>query len=380
MGLLKTIFKREEKHESSFIDLELFYDLAKRPYLKKMALETCINFIGRTISLSKFRIVENGKRVYDDWDYLLNVRPNAHQSASEFWHHLVYKLIYDNEVLVILSDTNDLLIADDFTREEYAVYPDTFRDVTVKDYTFQRTFRMDEVIYLTYHNVKLSRFMDGMFEDYSELYARMLEAQKRSNQIRGTVGIDSTQQLDEKGKEQLQAFIDRLFESFQNKSVALVPKLKGFEYNEVADGSNNGKSVDELTKLKRDLVDVVANILGIPSSLLYGDMSEYETAIKAYNKFCISPLLKKIHDELNAKTITKAEYMQGKRVYVYGVTELNPLELANAVDKLRASGVYNANEIRVKLGDEPVDNPALDEYVLTKNYESTLKGGEGDDD
>lgn len=380
MGLLKTIFKREGKHESSFIDLELFYDLAKRPYLKKMALETCINFIGRTISLSKFRIVENGKRVYDDWDYLLNVRPNAHQSASEFWHHLVYKLIYDNEVLVILSDTNDLLIADDFTREEYAVYPDTFRDVTVKDYTFQRTFRMDEVIYLTYHNVKLSRFMDGMFEDYSELYARMLETQKRSNQIRGTVGIDSTQRLDEKGKEELQAFIDRLFESFQNKSVALVPKLKGFEYNEVADGSNNGKSVDELARLKRDLVDVVANILGIPSSLLYGDMSEYETAIKAYNKFCISPLLKKIHDELNAKTITKAEYMQGKRVYVYGVTELNPLELANAVDKLRASGVYNANEIRVKLGDEPVDNPALDEYVLTKNYESTLKGGEGVDD
>lgn len=58
---------------------------------------------------------------------------------------------------------------------------------------------------------------------------------------------------------------------------------------------------------------------------------------------------------------------------------MNPLEVATAVDKLRASGVYNGNEIRIKLGDEPVDNPLLDEYVITKNYERTKGGEEGNE-
>lgn len=62
-------------------------------------------------------------------------------------------------MLVILTDDNDLLIVDDFERVEYAVYPDVFRNVTVKDYTFQRTYQMDEVIYLTYNNEKLTKFM-----------------------------------------------------------------------------------------------------------------------------------------------------------------------------------------------------------------------------
>lgn len=376
MGFLDSVLRRNSELESLF-DLDLFYDLSKRPYLKKMALETSINFIGRTISLSDFRIVEDKKRIYDDWDYLLNVRPNTDQSAAEFWQQFVYRLIYDNEVLVVLSDNNDLLIADSFGRVEYAIYPDTFKEVTVKDYTFKRTFRMDEVIYLTYHNEKLSRFMDGIFDDYSALFARMLETQKLSNQIRGTVGIESTQSLDEKQRIRLQEFIDKLFTSFKNNVIALVPKLKGFEYDEVNNGANNGKSVEELAKLKRDLTNDVANILGIPNSLIHGDMSEYETAIKAYIKFCIAPLLKKIRDELNAKLISKAEYMRSKKIEIHGVIESDPLELANAVDKLRASGVYNGNEIRIKLGDEPVDNPLLDEYVMTKNYQTAASSAEG---
>lgn len=375
MDLLKAIFSRNSELDKLY-GIELLDNNDNRSYLKTMALETCLNFIGRTISQSEFRISQDNKRIRDDWDYLLNVRPNTDQSAAEFWHQLVYKLIYENEILVVLSDNNDLLIADSWDRTEYAIYPDVFTSVIVKDYTFKRSFRMDEVIYITYNNEKLSKFLDTMFEDYSALFTRMIEIQKLSNQIRGTVDIDSVQSLDEKQQAKLQNFIDKLFTSFKNNVIALVPKLKGFEYKEVNSGANNGKSVEELAKLKRDLTNDVANILGIPISLVYGDMSEYETAIKAYIKFCIAPLIKKLQDELNAKIISKVDYMKGKKLEIRGVAEMNPLEVATAVDKLRASGVYNGNEIRIKLGDEPVDNPSLDEYVLTKNYERALKGGE----
>ncbi|MEF2965043.1 phage portal protein [Paenibacillus sp. M1] len=377
MGFLDSILRRNKELESLF-DLDFVDDTTTRTYLKKMALETCINFIGRTISQCEFRIMKDGKRQYNDWDYLLNVRPNTDQSAAEFWQSFIYKLIHENEVLAVLSDTNDLLIADDFSRDEYAIYPDVFRDVTVKGYTFKRTFRMDEVIHITYNNEKISKFMQGMFDDYADLFTRMIETNKHSNQIRGTVSLDATQSLDEETQTKLQKFIDRLFNAIRKNAVAIIPRLKGFEYNEVAGGDKNGRSVEELAKLKRDLTNDVANILGIPTSLIHGDLAEYDTGIKAYVRFCAGPLVKKLNDELNAKIIPKKDYMNGTKLKVYGIAELNPLEVANAVDKLRASGTYSGNEIRVKLGDEPVDNPALDEYVLTKNYQRAAEqSGEG---
>jgi HK97 family phage portal protein len=377
MGWLSDILRRNSELEWMF-DLDLTYETSHRAYLKKMALETCINFIGRTISQSDFRFMKNGKRQLNDWHYLLNVRPNTDQSAADFWQRFIHELIYENEVLVILTDNNDLLIADSFNRVEYAVYPDIFKDVTVKDYTFQKSFRMDEVIYITYNNEKLTEFMDGMFNDFADLFSRMIETSMRANQIRGIVSIDSTQSLDEKNRTKLQNFIDKLFNAFKNNSVAIVPKLKGFEYTEVSNGSNNGKSIEELTKLKKSLIDDVADILGIPNALIHGELSDYETSIKAYVKFCIGPLVKKIEDELNAKLIDKKDYLNGSRVEVRGVTEKDLIDHAEAVDKLVASGAFTRNEVRELFGAERSDNPALDEFVITKNYQSAgaVEGGE----
>ena len=377
MGWLSNVLRRNSELEWMF-DLDLTYETSHRAYLKKMALETCINFIGRSVSQSDFRMMNNGKRQHNDWHYLLNVRPNTDQSAADFWQSFIYKLIYDNEVLVVLSDDNDLLIADSFDRNEFAVYPDVFSGVTVKDYTFNRTFRMNEVIYITYNNEKLSSFMDGMFADYADLFSRMLEVSKRNNQIRGTVSVDSNQSLDEKQQTKLQALIDRLFTAFRNNTIAIVPTSKGFEYSEVANGSYNGKSVEELAKLKRDLVDDVAHILGIPTSLVHGEMSEYESAIKAYIKFCLSPLVKKIEDELNAKLIDKQAFLSGSKIEVKGVKEKDIIDNAEAVDKLVASGAFTRNEVRELFGAERSDNPELDEFVITKNYQSasTVEGGE----
>jgi len=377
MGFLDSVLRRNSELESLF-DLDFGYETTHRAYLKQMALETCINFIGRTIAQSDFRYMENGKRQFNDWHYLLNVRPNTDQSAADFWQKFIYELIHENEVLAVLTDSNDLLIADSFTRIEYAVYPDIFKDVTVKDYTFQRSFRMDEVLYLTYNNEKLSKFMDGMFDDYANLFSRMIEVSLRNNQIRGTVGIESTQALNQENQAKLQKFIDKLFNSFKNNSVAIVPKLKGFEYNETAKGDVKGQSVEELTKLKRSLIDDVANILGIPNALIHGELADYETAIKAYVRFCNSPIVKKIKDELNAKIITKQAYLKGSKIDVFGLTEKDLIDHAEAVDKLVASGAFTRNEVRELFGAERSEDPELDKFVITKNYQSAgaVEGGE----
>ncbi|WP_024348197.1 phage portal protein [Lacrimispora indolis] len=370
------LFKRNKEIAELAIafDFEELDSRAQRVYLKRMALDICANFIARAIGQSEFKV--NNKL----WHYKLNVRPNTDLSAAQFWEQLVYKLIVDNHVLVVLSDTDDLLIADGWTRNEYAVYEDTFEGVTVKGYTFERTFRMGEVLYLEYNNQKLERFTNGLFDDYSELYCRMMEAAKRNNQIRGSVSINANTTLDEKKQTQLQEYIDKLFQAFQNRSIAIAPLIKGFEYEEYSNttGTSNIK-VEEVTKIPDTLIDIVADAVGIPTALLHGTRAELKDNMIAFNKYCLPPLLKKIEDELNAKIIEKEDYIKGERVEVWGINRPDIFELAEPIDKLVSSSTFNVNELRKELGHKPREGG--DVYVKTKNYEyanatEQEKGGE----
>lgn len=73
----------------------------------------------------------------------------------------------------------------------------------------------------------------GLFDDSGELYGRILEVAMRNNQIRASVGIDSTGTLkddkDAGGRtrtEKLQGFINKVYNSYRTNSVAIVPKMK----------------------------------------------------------------------------------------------------------------------------------------------------------
>lgn len=368
------IKKRAEPFDSS---LEFFFDYEEpsRAYLKKMALETVISYIARSVSLSEFRLTKDKKPIKNETFYALNVRPNTDTSASSFWFDFTHRLIYQGEILVIVDDTGDLLIADSFERVEYAVYPDIFKDVTVKDYKFNRTFTMDEVIHLKFGNEKITKFLDGMFKDYTDLFNRLVETNLRSNQIRSTVEIDTSQRLDTETQGKLQKFINDMYKALREKSIAIVPQLKGFVYKEISNGVQTSSSVEDISKLKASLIDEVADILGVPQKLIHGDIADIDSLIKAYIKFCINPINRLIEDELNAKLIDKNDYLNGEKITVYGIQVSDIFELSGSIDKLISSGSFTRNDIRDFAGQERSDDPKLDEYVLTKNY-STLEGGE----
>lgn len=360
------------------LDLDFSADDSMRSYLKFMAIDTVLNFVGRTMSTVKIGIESK------EWDYILNVRPNSDNSSAAFWQKFFYKLMANNEILVVVSDDNQLLIADSFYRNEYAVYEDTFTDVIVKDYAFKHTFKMSEVIYVEYNNDKLSKFTKGLFDDSGELYGRILEVAMRNNQIRASVGIDSTGTLkddkDAGGRtrtEKLQGFINKVYNSYRTNSVAIVPKMKGFEYEEYTNKQGvSNQSLDELNKMVTSLIDDVANMIGVPTALIYGEKSEMDSNIKAYKKLCIIPLAKKLQDELNAKILLKSEYLKGQRVEVFGVLPPDPLELATQADKLVSSGMFYIDEARDMFEYEPLPDGKGQIQLITKNYEQTLKGGE----
>lgn len=382
MGFFSSVFKRNLEIRD-MLELDLAIDPAERSYLKRMALESVINFISRTFSQSEFWVKDGQELKEDTLYYKLNVRPNSDSSASDFWHKVIYKLIYDNEVLIIKSDSDELLIADDFYREEYAVYEDIFKDVVVKDYKFGRTFKISEVIYFNYNNDKLQRFVESLFADYGELFGRMMDTQLRKNQIRGVVSVNSgAGNIDNIQMTRLQKYIDKIYNQFKNNGVAIVPEISGFEYKELSKDSVNGtdNGAENLQKLKRMIIDDVAKIVGIPSNLIHGDVADLSNAMDAYIDFCINPLISKIEDELNSKFFTEAEYLKGKRVKVVGINAVDPIKNAEKVDKLISSSAAKQNEVRELLGLAPVEDG--DRFILTKNYqtEEALKGGANEND
>ena len=373
-------FRRPAETKIRLSDMVLI-ETSTRAYLKRLALNVCINYLARSFSVSEFQIKDGKTHVKDTLYHKLNVRPNADSSASDFWQRFIYKLIMDNEVLVIKSDTDDLLIADNFQRTEYAVYEDTFNNVVVKDYEFKRTYSMSEVLYVTYNNERLESFVDDLYKDYGKLFGQMMDNSMRRHQLRGFFKFKDGGAMDKESVKRQKAIIENITKMFEDSSVAYAPISENMEVQDLTQ-SNAGtdESVSDLVKLKRDLIDDVAKMLGIPTNLIHGDVADLENTMDAFIEFCILPLNKKISDELNAKFVTKKDYLKGKHIKVVGLNRKDPLKFAVQADKLVASSLFTVNQIKEMFDFEQEDNPLLDKYYITKNYEEadTLKGGENE--
>lgn len=377
MGFLDAIWKRNSELEWMY-DLELIEDKSSQNYLKKLAIQICINKIASTISQSKFDVVTEKTMVKNNLVYLLNHRANKNLNASRFWQTVIYKLIYDNEVLIIKTDDDELLIADDFEQVEYAVYEDAFKNVVVKDFEYQRTFKMSEVIYLEYSNEEMSGIIDGLFRDYGDVFGRLISYQLHANQVRATMPIEMVTNKGDEAKNKVQSYLDKLTTSFRTNAFAVAPLQKGMDYKEHSAGGTS-QSVEEINKITNGFVDKVAMALGIPKSLIYGDMADTKEATKNYMRFCIHPLVKQITDEFNSKFFSKREIIAGDGLTIRTLAIESIFERAEAIDKLVSSGVFSPNDVLVELGRDKVDDPKMDKHYITKNYqdiEETTEGGE----
>ncbi|EGS40326.1 phage portal protein [Staphylococcus capitis] len=371
ISIFDRILGRNEAIEFSY-DLDLIRETSHKAYIKKWALDTCINHIARTISQTKFEIIDgDSKDTSSTTHYKLNVRPNTDESAATFWQKVIRKLIYDNEVLIVVTDTKDLIIADDFVREEYALYDDIFDHIVVGEFEFERSFRMSEVIYLEYNNEPITNMLYGLFSDYGDVFGRLIRSNLMNNQIRATLEMDANTVINQQTQENIQSFINKAYDAFSTNDVAIVPVQKGYNYTEHTNDNTSSKSqIEEMAKVPNQLLSYVARNLGIPLGLINGDTADIEAMTDNYMKFCIKPIIEKITDELNAKLFSERGYKEGKRIKAISIDQKGPLEVSEAIDKLIASGSFNRDEIRVLTGFEPIGSEEMQKFIITKNYQT----------
>lgn len=110
----------------------------------------------------------------------MNVAPNQNENAVEFWKKIIYKLYYNNEVLVIPQ--NEMwYVADSFDKEEYAFKENTYSGVTIGDLSLTKTFKESQVFYFKLNNENVMNVINTLYSDYGSLISSARDIYKRSN-------------------------------------------------------------------------------------------------------------------------------------------------------------------------------------------------------
>lgn len=339
--------------------------------VKAFSIEMAINLISGLIAKSEFRTFINNKETKGNEYYLWNVAPNRNQNSTEFIDKLVHKLLLENEVLIVESDDGQLLIADSFGHEEFALYDDKFTSVTVRDYTFNRTFYMSDVIYIKLHDNNMTAILNELANGYTELMNMAIDKYKREGGRKGTINMDTIKKGDEKAQARIQKLFEKDFKEYFKAENAVLPLYKGEEYTE-QNSSGNQKTTSGMQNiialLDREL-ESVARAYKIPPAILKGNIADVEQSTDNLLTFCIDPLVNLIQTAINKSKYGK-EVLKGSfvRIDTTSIKHIDVFSIADKIDKLISDGVYSVNEIREKINDTLLNTDWSDKHYMTKNY------------
>ena len=364
------------------VDIDtLIGELAIEACFKKLAIQSCINLISNVLSKAEFKTYEQGKEVRQENYYLFNVQPNKNKSASKFWRDVIYKLVYDNECLVVMQD-RELYVADSFQCEKYAFKEYIYRGVVVDELQLNRSYRESEVFHFEMHNERIRNVIDNLYQNYGKLIAAAQKNYKRNNSPRGTVEVSTSYAKTEKAQQELKELFGRKFKDFfEAEGPAILPLTEGVKYNELS--SNIGSRTENYKEIRSfidDVFDFVAIAFNIPPQLLKGSVAITEGLMDNFMTFCINPFAKLLQDEINRKYYGKDAFL--KRTYLRIDTSMirahDLKDIAGALETLLRIGGYTIDDILTTLGKEPLNTEWSQIHWMTKNYspvEDFLKEG-----
>ncbi|SHJ64295.1 phage portal protein, HK97 family [Clostridium amylolyticum] len=351
--------------------------------IEAFAISTAVSLISNAISKCEFKTYVYGEEIKGDEYYLWNIEPNKNQNSSQFIQEFISKLLYENECLIIESN-EQLIIADDFTQKEYAVVENIFKNVRRGDMTFDRTFKMSEVLYFKYSNDDVRKLLSNLLKGYNNLLNMAIGKYKRSGGRKGIMDIDSTATGDPKFQEKFDELMNTRFKKYFEAENAVLPLHKGFKYNE-QNGEGNKKSTSEIVdiaSITKEAFERVGQAFKIPPALLRGDIADIEKITDNFLTFCVDPITDMVGEETTRKRIGRKDFLKGCYIKVDTtcIKHIDIFSIAEKFDKLIASAGYSVDELRIKAGDTPLNAWWSKKHWITKNYQDVenLKGGESD--
>ena len=369
----KWLLRSRDAPEVSTVEeiFELFTDC----YVRELAFQSCVNLTANAISKCEVKTFLGGQEVKDREYYLWNLSPNQNQSSAAFWHKLVDRLYRDRAALVV-ENGGKLYVADSWSRQQYALYDDLFSQVTVGDFTFQRTFAASDVLFFELAAQDAKRVVDGLYESYAKLIAYGMKGYQRSRGEKGVLELDTNVAGDAKFKETYEEIRNSGFRKFAEAESAVLPMWKGMKYTALGSKTYNADTTRDIRAMIDDVTDFTARAYGIPPALLNGSVQDVESATNQFLSFHLDPLVRgTLETEINRKRnglegLRRGNFLQFD---TSRIKHIELLEVGGRVDKLLASGVECVNDIRALLGQPLINEPWAWKHFMTKNYSDIEK-------
>lgn len=373
---------------------QIYYDPISQQYLKTCAMEysnrIAQNYVSAIFSKCQFLTYWRGEKQNGEEAYLWNYAPNPNQTAAEFKAEIVRTMLDFGECLVI-DLGGSLYIAEDYRFNHNALSAAVVSNVVIAtrdggSFCLDRTFSMDEVLFFRLDDSEIERWLHAIDSEYQQLFAMARNKYTRAGGHHGIITLESTARGDAEKQKKLEAALTDQFRGYYDKENSLSILNKGMGYQEFSNNtSSNQNEINNIKILVSEGLSMVARAYRIPPCILSGDVADTSKALDQMITFCLSPIIETIQNEITRKRYGK-EALKGSGVKIdtSRIKYTDVWSLSSSIDKLLADGIYSIDEIREKVGDQPLNTSWSQKHWITKNYsdinsaaQATVQKGRG---
>jgi len=347
--------------------------------VRELAYWTCVGHIARSIGKCELQTLDKGAPVKGREWYAWNISPNCNQSSTQFWAKLIHSLYSERHSALVVERNGQLLVADSWSETQRVLVDTVYTGVTVDNLALEGAFPASTVLMFKASEDDVRTMTNLLYETYGKLLAYATRTYQMSRGRKGVLNIDSPNAVDVEKQNKEIAAVRKRFETFYGDADAVLPLYSGYTYTDL---SGNKTYSLETTRDIRNMIDDVltydARAMGIPPALILGNATGIKDAMDSYLTFCIDPIADMISEEITRKRWTVEDVLAGSgaRMDTSTIRHADIASMGTNIDKLIASGIYSANDIRAKLGEPRINEPWADQHLITKNY-APAAGGQG---
>lgn len=368
-------------------ELQSYMDMisveVKKLELSKMAIQKAKGMIAHAIAKSEFVVQRKDGRVKDHVYWILNIRPNPNETATDFWIAVIDKLLTYTEC-VICNVGGHLYIADTYTDDNAVMMPKIYKNVTItangETFRLNKNFRADDVIHLRAQNDKIKGYLEKVSMLYDSVASALAAAKKIASTPKFTLDVPGSipviQTTDENGnikKLTIDVYKQKIKELLESDNIEILQNSNGMNIGSLKIESSI--SSEDIVKIANEIFTECAFAFDIPKAVFLGEITEKADSTNEFITYAVGWIVELLNDSFNAKLVGEKAYLEGERIWVdmSRFKHRDILESAANLDKLRSIG-FNFDEIREAIGWEALNTEFSQERVVTKNYTTDLGG------
>ena len=336
-----------------------------------LAYEVAVTYIARAMTKCELQVIMDGEPVKDELYYALNIQPNPNQSGSELMMQLVNAYYHDGSALMVMPfrNRNQFYIADSYGLRENPLGRDVYTDVTVRGKRLERSIRAGNAGRVTMHERRLMDTLKLAADAMSELLQASRDAYTRDSGERYTFSTEGRETGTKAEQEAAQKALNERLRAFVRGTNIIMPLHRGQSIERLQ--KSTASSADPIA-LRKDIFDMTGQALGIPTSLMQGNMTNASEITGQFLSFAIDPLAEEIADEMTRCFFPYEEWNGGRNrveVNTSRITHADLFQVAADVDKLIGSGFTSIDELRSLVpGLQPIGEDYAQAHWITKNY------------